>query len=109
MDIPDNNGSNYIEEDELVPQFLWKMFVRRFRGENRVWAMGVKERHENDPKFTCREFVRLLGLSLDSPKKASQFLNKLGFVGIHYNGNADGECYVIFNEKDIRIINKTQL
>ena len=109
VDIPDNNGSNYIEEDELVPQFLWKMFVRRFRGENRVWAMGVKERHENDPEFTCREFVRLLGLSLDSPKKASQFLNKLGFVGIHYNGNADGECYVIFNEKDIRIINKTQL
>lgn len=109
VDIPDNNGSNYIEEDELVPQFLWKMFVRRFRGENRVWAMGVKERHENDPEFTCREFVKLLGLSLDSPKKASQFLNKLGFVGIHYNGNADGECYVIFNEKDIRIINKTQL
>ena len=109
VDIPDNNGSNYIEEDELVPQFLWKMFVRRFRGENRVWAMGIKERHENDPEFTCREFVRLLGLSLDSPKKASQFLNKLGFVGIHYNGNADGECYVIFNEKDIRIINKTQL
>ncbi len=109
VDIPDNNGSNYIEEDELVPQFLWKMFVRRFRGENRVWAMGVKERHENDPEFTCREFVRLLGLSLDSPKKASQFLNKLGFVGIHYNGKADGECYVIFNEKDISIINKTQL
>lgn len=109
VDIPDNNGSNYIEEDELVPQFLWKMFVRRFRGENRVWAMGVKERYENDPEFTCREFVRLLGLSLDSPKKASQFLNKLGFVGIHYNGKADGECYVIFNEKDISIINKTQL
>lgn len=109
VDIPDNNGSNYIEENEVVPQSLWKMFVSKFRGENRTWALGVKERNENDTEFTYRDFVRFLGMALGSPKKASQFLNRLGFVGIHYDGRMDGECYVIFNANDVNIINKTQL
>jgi rRNA maturation RNase YbeY len=34
----------------------------------------------------------------------SKILNNAGFVGIHYNGYADGECYVIFDENDAKIV-----
>ena len=36
-------------------------------------------------------------------KEASQLLHRAGLVGIHYNGMRDGECYVIFDDKDLKI------
>lgn len=109
VEIPDNNGSNYIESQENVPAQLWDIFVRKFRGENRQWALEIRHKNENDPEYTCRDFVKFLGMVLGSPKKASQFLHKLGFVGIHYHGSLDGECYVIFDENNIKILNRTLL
>ena len=42
---------------------------------------------------------------LGSPEAASKFLNeRMGFVGIHYDGRSDGECYVIFDENDAKIV-----
>ena len=40
---------------------------------------------------------------IGSRRAASEWLSRAGFVGIHYNGRQDGECYVIFNENDAKI------
>ena len=40
---------------------------------------------------------------IGSRRAASEWLSRAGFVGIHYNGRRDGECYVIFNENDAKI------
>lgn len=109
VEIPDNNGSNYIEEEERVPNFVWHKFVNKFRGENKEWALGVMKNHINEEDYLWRDCVKSFGTFLGSPKKASQFFYKLGYVGIHYNGRSDGECYVIFNENDIKIVNKERI
>lgn len=38
-----------------------------------------------------------------SAKEASQLLNKYGIKGIKYNGRQDGECFVVFDPKNIEI------
>lgn len=43
---------------------------------------------------------------LGSDRAASEALNKAGIKGITYNGEKDGRCYVIFDDKAISIINK---
>ncbi len=39
-------------------------------------------------------------------KEASLLLNKLGIKGITYDGRQDGRCYVIFDDKAVKIIEK---
>lgn len=39
-------------------------------------------------------------------KMASQALEKVGIKGITYDGEQDGRCFVIFNPKDVKVIQK---
>lgn len=41
-----------------------------------------------------------------TPKDASLALNKAGIKGISYEGNIDGTCYVVFDDKAVSIIEK---
>lgn len=42
----------------------------------------------------------------EAEKRASQTLGKLGIKGITYEGRQDGRCFVIFDPKDVRVIQK---
>lgn len=42
---------------------------------------------------------------LGSQKEASLYLNKLGIKGITYDGRQDGRCYVIFDDKAVKVLN----
>lgn len=53
-----------------------------------------------------KEFYGILTDKLGSPKKASLLLHKYGIKGIHYVGREDGECVVIFNPDDLRVLKK---
>lgn len=53
-----------------------------------------------------RDIYNSLRISLGSKKAASQTLEKYGIKGIAYNGARDGNCFVIFNPKDIKVIQK---
>lgn len=57
-------------------------------------------------KLTGKEFYKFLSDKLGSPKKASFLLYKYGIKGIHYFGEQDGECVVIFNPDDLRVLKK---
>ena len=44
--------------------------------------------------------------NVKNAKKASKFLNSIGIKGIYYDGEQDGRCYVVFDDKAIKVIEK---
>ena len=55
---------------------------------------------------TGRDFYEALSKIHQSDKEASLYLNRWGIKGITYDGQEDGRCYVIFDDKAISIIEK---
>ena len=97
VEIPNNNNQNYIEE--------YKDYGARTKLRRSV-EKGLKELGIDGlgrDVMTGRDIYDALIAKLGSKEKASKFLEDLGIVGVHYYGMEDGECYVIFNEKDLKI------
>ena len=44
--------------------------------------------------------------NVKNAKNASEFLNSIGIKGIYYDGEQDGRCYVVFDDKAIKVIEK---
>lgn len=130
VEIPNNDGTNYIEED--APMDDVQMAILRNSLEHELIRLDREQDngkrwggHENDivpylqkvfpDGMKGHTLYYNIGLELGhyydgerNDKVASEFLNKEGYVGIHYFGGRDGECYVIFNENDAKIINHRQ-
>ena len=101
VEIPDPKTHRYLEEGAL----LTKEEESRIR-EAASDTKRIKYHRLNEERLEGRkvwEVYDLLSSVLNGADKASALLNKAGFVGIHYNGRIDGECYVIFNENDAKI------
>ena len=60
----------------------------------------------NDSGINGRDFYLALSKALGSAKQASEHLNKHGVKGITYVGEQDGRCYVVFDDKAIKVIEK---
>ncbi|MCR5362450.1 MAG: hypothetical protein K6E73_10660 [Bacteroidales bacterium] len=107
VEIPDNDGTNYIEENGWASQVQYDRIIDQAKKEGLSdWYVkrmsagkSVADEAGNNQiyEYTKQEFDY-------DDKAASEFLNRAGFVGIHYDGRQDGECYVIFDEKDAKIV-----
>lgn len=60
----------------------------------------------NDGGINGRDFYMALSKALGGAKQASEHLNEYGIKGITYIGEQDGRCYVVFDDKAIKIIEK---
>ena len=100
VEIPDPDANHYIKEDLRLTKYEGEM-IREAINDNPELRHSVLEKM-SWRGLTGKEAYERLSLGLGA-ERASLLLNKAGFVGIHYNGHIDGECYVIFNEKDARI------
>lgn len=60
----------------------------------------------NDSGINGRDFYLALSKALGSAKQASEHLNKYGVKGIAYVGEQDGQCYVVFDDKAIKVSEK---
>ena len=60
----------------------------------------------NNSNLSGKEFYKLLSNKLGGDKLASQKLNDVGIKGITYKGEQDGVCFVVFNDKSIKVIEK---
>lgn len=60
----------------------------------------------NDGGINGRDFYLALSKALGSAKQASEHLNEYGVKGITYVGEQDGRCYVVFDDKAIKVIEK---
>ena len=116
VEIPDDNGSNYIVYDKDVPKKM-KDEVKR-----RLYNVLIEEDYKGAEKELKRELDNLFAMDMDGnnlygnvsaylggDKNASEFLNSMGFVGIKYpvgslsGVKSDASNYVIFNEEDAKI------
>lgn len=57
-----------------------------------------------DTSGNGRDIYVSLALKLGSPSSASVALNDAGIKGIKYHGERDGDCYVVFDDKAVSII-----
>ena len=60
----------------------------------------------NDSGINGRDFYTALSKALGGAKQASEHLNEYGIKGITYVGEQDGRCYVVFDDKAIKVIEK---
>lgn len=60
----------------------------------------------NDGGINGRDFYTALSKALGGAKQASEYLSKYGVKGITYVGEQDGRCYVVFDDKAIKVIEK---
>ena len=122
VEIPDDNGSNYLDWNGHPAESLLKgvgSFLES-EGFERVQDSPVRyEKGEStvvlNPNATGADLYAELREALGSDKKASQALAELGCIGIKYpadnmrGGRKDGaKNYVIFNENDAKITDHTR-
>ena len=55
---------------------------------------------------TGREIYNALGFDIGTDKEASLLLNKHGIKGITYDGERDGRCFVVFDDKAVHTIER---
>ena len=107
VEIPEDNGSNYLDWDAPLPKGTIPRineYLREKYGED-----------ETVSARTCKGLYHQLERILGGDKKASQALAELGYTGIKYpadyrrGGRKDGaKNYVIFNENDAKITDHTR-
>ena len=93
VEIPDNNvlldeQKTFEEQPEFVQQALLKLGIDKNQVESKI---GEK-------------VYALLVEKYGSPKAASLALNGVGVKGITYHDLRDGRCYVIFDDKAIKVL-----
>lgn len=117
VDIPDDNGHNYIQwtekvDAEEIGRIKEAMLQKVTDPEKCAEIERVMRPHD---KFDGEWLVNQVMPSYMSPKEASMLLSDLGYVGIkypaEYRSGGDGSKgwnYVIFNEGDAKIVEHTQ-
>nr|DAQ46571.1 MAG TPA: crystallin beta/gamma motif-containing protein [Caudoviricetes sp.] len=104
--------------NELYPKYEKEKQVEREREEKAISNVktdvyGALEKTNIDGKQLYSFLSHALGNdehfnlhNVKNAKKASEFLNSIGIKGIYYDGEQDGRCYVVFDDKAINVIEK---
>lgn len=125
VDIPDDNGSNYLDWDASIPSSINKDNIikdildniQKQEDEKEDWELESLENDINDSLEWANngeELYKAISLYLGD-KTASKLLASLGYTGIKYKagrnfgGAEKGDTnYVIFNPKDMKIVDHTK-
>ena len=101
VDIPENDvlldeDKDLINQPDKVQRAIEKIYADAMKLNNVELANAIG--------ITGREIYRGFSKYFGSDRKASEFLNKYGIKGITYDGQQDGRCYVIFDDKAINVL-----
>lgn len=129
VNIPDSNGE-YLQWEKTVSKYLRKKLIESVtEGNFGFWVPDhlreasrearaeywMKETYPDNP-HSGEAVYNLLSVVMGSDRAASAYLRDNGFVGIEYpaqyqsGGRADNaKNYVIFNENDLKIIDRVEL
>lgn len=125
VDIPVDDGTNYLDWDAYIPSSINKEDIakdmlddiQRNEGEKEDWELESLENDINDSLEWANngeELYKAISLYLGD-KAASKFLSSLGFTGIKYKagtifgGAKEGDTnYVIFKPEDMKITEHTK-
>lgn len=106
VEIPDSDvmldeQRTFAEQPEAVKEALSTIWQELSESDG-----GIQSALSND--MTGRQIYRELKTSLGSPKAVSLKLNEFGVKGITYDGGIDGRCFVVFDDKAIKILDMMQ-
>ena len=129
VNIPDSNGE-YLQWEKTVSKYVRKKLIESVtEGNFGFWVPDhlreasrevraeywLKETYPNNP-HSGEAVYNLLSVVMGSDRAASAYLRDNGFVGIEYpaqyqsGGREDNaKNYVIFNENDLKIIDRVEL
>lgn len=107
VDIPENDV--LLDEDKTFseqPQKVQKALAELF---DYIWDIDIYDSDEYSNDFN-KPYNKLTGGQIyreidNVPRMASKWLNNFGIKGITYDGRQDGRCYVIFDDKAIKVLN----
>ena len=95
--------SNYLEEQATIKKSEQGKFVKLYK--EKTWKDLELFSSYRDGHIDWLDVYRSLDQAFNSNKEASKFLESIWYDWIHYDGQRDGECYVIFNDNDLEIKN----
>ena len=95
VEIPDYDGKNYLP---------WQKAPNKQQFDMISTVLTPTQANKIKKSWNGEDIYRYLVEIFKTPEKASKTLNKVGFIGVHYYGHTDGECYVIFDDKDAKIV-----
>ena len=126
VEIPDNDGTNFLPYDEPLTEEMVSRIKSGIEEKIRLYNEGklkVKNYQRLElaldrmsiPNVNGAKVITELGGALGK-RGASEFLSECGFIGTEYpaefrtGGRKDNaKNYVIFNEANAKIVNKTEL
>lgn len=114
VDLPENpylldEQKTFAEQSDFVKQQLMLVWDNLVIDDAKIVNLtGSKTNpYKNVARHkTGKEIYKDLANILGSDKAASELLEKNGIKGITYDGRQDGQCFVIFNPKDVKVIQK---
>lgn len=109
VDVPDND----VLLDEQKPFSKQSLFVKKAlrqlfkdKGYNLTEVMSA---YANKNPVGGVLYGEVKSISSGDAKEASMTLNKYGIKGITYEGNTDGRCFVVFDDKAIQVMQKYEV
>lgn len=108
VDADTPTWTNYFEENKVLTRSEIEEILNKLLKRKTQWAERVKNAIDYDLKDWEKIDGRAMVFNLRAwlwNKKASKFLESLGYDGIHYFWGKDWEAYVIFNDNDLEIKN----
>ena len=119
VDIAAMGGERRLTDAEKIIKEVFFSEIEKITGLNAVdFSKKIVEFIENCPldnhglnlfdyakerNWLGRDVYWTLVRDFKTPKNTSLWLLQNGIKGIHYNGNRDGECFVVFDDKAIAI------
>ncbi|MBQ8635349.1 hypothetical protein IJ425_04260 [bacterium] len=94
-------NNNDINIQELYKTKYWNEAFEKFKNNPEKYI----DKYYSASKVTGKKLYDDIAHRLGSPKKASEKFNELGIKGITYDGRQDGRCYVIFDDKAVKVLN----
>ncbi|RAI13028.1 MAG: hypothetical protein DKM24_01090 [Candidatus Melainabacteria bacterium] len=97
--IEENKNDDYIDlgQREYISECL-EMALDHMKGK-----LALVDIENSNLKG--RTIYKAISEHLESDELASKKLNEYGIKGIKYDGRQDGECYVVFDDKAVQILN----
>ena len=113
IDIPE--ADVLLDEDKGLreqPEKVRKAIFNYMKDNPDTFNMSIIRNHDELPETKNGEWFykevafeeRRKGVVGNGQKEASLLLNKYGIKGITYDGRHDGRCYVVFDDKAIKVL-----
>ncbi len=93
-----------VQEDIYKAWDKWNELEEKLNIDVKNFDINSIYRMLSAVNYTGRNLYNDLAKITGSPKKASELLNRYGIKGITYDGYSDGRCYVVFDDKAIKVL-----